>query len=78
MNTLSPGTEGDDVSKLQARLAELGFPPGKIDGDFGPGTEAALQQGDLAQARRLVNGGSNGLDRFKDCYQRGLSVLANA
>jgi putative chitinase len=42
MNTLRPGSQGDDVKKLQARLAELGFPPGKIDGDFGPGSEAAL------------------------------------
>jgi len=42
MNTLRPGSQEDDVKKLQIRLAELGFPPGKIDGDFGPGTEAAL------------------------------------
>lgn len=42
MQTLHPGATGADVAKLQARLAELGFPPGKIDGDFGPATEAAL------------------------------------
>ena len=28
--------EGDDVAHLQARLAELGFSPGKIDGIHGP------------------------------------------
>ena len=31
----------------------------------------ALLEGDLARARRLVNGGSHGLDRFTDCYRRG-------
>ncbi len=42
MTPLQPGTAGPEVEKLQTRLAELGFPPGKIDGDFGPATEAAL------------------------------------
>lgn len=31
----------------------------------------ALVDGDLARARRLVNGGSLGLDRFSDAYTRG-------
>lgn len=31
--------------------------------------------GALGIARRLVNGGSNGLDRFVDAYQRGLRVM---
>lgn len=43
MNTLRPGSSGDEVKLLQSRLAKLGFPPGKIDGDFGPGTEAAVR-----------------------------------
>lgn len=42
MNTLRPGAAGDDVAKLQSTLAAQGFPPGKIDGDFGPATEAAV------------------------------------
>lgn len=42
METLKPGSQGKDVEKLQKKLAKLGFPPGAIDGDFGPGTEAAL------------------------------------
>ena len=42
MNTLKPGASGDDVTKLQTTLAAKGFPPGKIDGDFGPATEAAV------------------------------------
>jgi predicted chitinase len=32
---------------------------------------AALARDDLAAARRLVNGGSHGLDRFTDTYRRG-------
>lgn len=42
MNTLRPGAVGDDVAQLQSTLAAQGFPPGKIDGSFGPATEAAL------------------------------------
>ncbi|CAA0126388.1 Spore cortex-lytic enzyme [Halioglobus japonicus] len=30
-----------------------------------------LLEGDLRAARRLVNGGSHGLDAFKECYQQG-------
>ena len=36
----------------------------------------ALAAGDLAQARRLVNGGTNGLDRFTSAFQIGVSLLA--
>lgn len=35
--------EGDDVGQLQARLVELGFSPGKVDGIHGPQTDAALR-----------------------------------
>ncbi|MDB5409026.1 MAG: Phage endolysin [Rhodospirillales bacterium] len=38
----------------------------------------ALAGGDLAAARRLVNGGSNGLDRFTSAYQIGAGLLAIA
>jgi putative chitinase len=37
---------------------------------------AALASGDLARARRLVNGGSNGLERFTAAYVTGVKVLA--
>lgn len=37
--------------------------------------EDALQRGDFAGARRLVNGGSNGLDRFTAAYKTGWSLL---
>jgi peptidoglycan L-alanyl-D-glutamate endopeptidase CwlK len=35
----------------------------------------ALLEGDLKHARRLVNGGSNGLDRFTDAYRIGDRLL---
>lgn len=35
----------------------------------------ALLQGDLARARRLVNGGSHGLDRFTDAFRAGEQLL---
>jgi len=37
---------------------------------------AALLNSDLKLARKLVNGGSNGLDRFADAYQIGESLIA--
>jgi peptidoglycan L-alanyl-D-glutamate endopeptidase CwlK len=38
----------------------------------------ALLQNDLRATRRLVNGGSNGLDRFADAYQRGEALIPDA
>jgi peptidoglycan L-alanyl-D-glutamate endopeptidase CwlK len=35
----------------------------------------ALLEGDLRHARRIVNGGSNGLDHFSDAYKRGIVLL---
>jgi len=42
METMKKGSKGENVKKLQARLKELGFNPGIIDGSFGQGTLAAL------------------------------------
>jgi len=42
MKTLRAGSSGRNVRTLQKRLAELGFSPGKVDGKFGPATEAAV------------------------------------
>lgn len=42
MPLLKEGSSGPQVKKIQNRLKELGFDPGKVDGQFGPGTEAAL------------------------------------
>lgn len=38
---------------------------------------AALRDGDLRQARKLVNGGSHGLDRFTTAYQAGTIALGD-
>ena len=35
----------------------------------------ALMHGNMMAARRLVNGGSNGLDRFTDAFQRGDALI---
>lgn len=40
--TFAPGTHGPEVKKLQQALARLGYSPGRIDGNYGPGTQAAL------------------------------------
>ncbi len=41
----TPGhlARGDDVTTLQERLLGLGFDPGRVDGLFGPDTEAAVR-----------------------------------
>lgn len=38
----------------------------------------ALLEGDLRRARRLVNGGLHGLERFRDAYRRGERLLLDA
>ena len=40
-----------------------------------PKIKTALVEGDLRYARRLVNGGSHGIDRFTDAYNRGLMFI---
>jgi peptidoglycan L-alanyl-D-glutamate endopeptidase CwlK len=42
METLKEGAKGEDVLLLQRKLVEKGFSPGALDGDFAPGTEAAV------------------------------------
>ena len=39
------------------------------------GIKRAVLEGDLARVRRLVNGGSHGLERFLDAWQRGWKAL---
>jgi peptidoglycan hydrolase-like protein with peptidoglycan-binding domain len=39
---LVTGSSGEDVKRLQQRLADLAFDPGPIDGEFGPATQAAV------------------------------------
>lgn len=45
---LRRGSEGREVEQLQRLLAEKGFRPGRIDGRFGPATEAAVLAFQLA------------------------------
>lgn len=42
MAVLKEGSSGPEVEKLQQQLKAKGFDPGLIDGQFGPGTEAAV------------------------------------
>lgn len=42
MPVLTKGSSGPQVSNLQKRLTELGFDPNGVDGNFGPGTQAAV------------------------------------
>jgi putative chitinase len=42
MTLLRRHMSGPDVARLQRALLERGFNPGRIDGDFGGGTEAAV------------------------------------
>jgi Putative peptidoglycan binding domain len=41
---LKPGDTGAQVETLQRALASLGYSPGKIDGDYGPSTQAAVEK----------------------------------
>lgn len=41
---LREGASGQSVTRLQERLAELGFSPGKTDGRFGPDTAEAVRR----------------------------------
>jgi len=42
MPTLRQGSSGPDVTELQQKLKDLGFDPNGVDGNFGPGTKAAV------------------------------------
>jgi len=47
-------------------------------GDKEIAIKQALVAGDMAHARRLVNGGSHGLDQFTDAFKRGAALLPDA
>jgi N-acetyl-anhydromuramyl-L-alanine amidase AmpD len=46
--TLETGSEGYQVTRLQRLLAQCGFDPGAIDGDFGPDTAKAVRKAQKA------------------------------
>ncbi len=43
MATYRQGSKGEEVKKIQERLKALGHDVGRIDGDFGPATDAAVR-----------------------------------
>jgi len=53
-----PMLRGEDVAELQSRLSQLGFDPGKVDGIFGPRTEAAILE--FQRNRNLSEDGTAG------------------
>lgn len=55
MLTLTRGSRGADVRRVQDMLARLGYPVGAIDGDFGPLTEAAVRAFQAAQVSGQVD-----------------------
>lgn len=42
--TLTPGSSGPEVKRLQRALARLGYSSGRIDGSYGPATVNALKR----------------------------------
>src|SRR6185295_7390245 len=57
MPILKLGSSGPDVQDLQQKLKDLGFDPNGVDGNFGPGTRAAViafQQSQGLQADGMV------------------------
>ena len=47
---------GDNIGKIQQGLEDLGFPPGKIDNNFGPNTAAAVRAFQQANPPLVVDG----------------------
>lgn len=58
MSVLKKGSTGPEVKAMQARLKELGFDPGSIDGRFGQATATALIA--FQQSRGLQANGTAG------------------
>lgn len=62
--TVSRPLAGDDVATLQRRLSEMGFNAGRVDGIFGPQTEAALRE--FQRNMGLVDDGTCGPHTFRE------------
>ncbi|MEL1133639.1 glycosyl hydrolase family 18 protein [Desulfitobacterium sp. THU1] len=69
MRILRRGSRGSDVSEVQARLSELGYLPGPIDGIFGVRTEAAVKQ--FQRDRGLIPDGIVGPLTYNALFQPG-------
>jgi hypothetical protein len=61
--TLTPGSNGPQVKRLQRALARLGYSPGSVDGSYGPSTENALKR--FQQANGLQTDGVLGPKTLK-------------
>jgi peptidoglycan L-alanyl-D-glutamate endopeptidase CwlK len=57
-SVLKLGSEGPEVKALQQRLREEGFSPGVMDGQFGPGTQAAVMA--FQRSRKMLPDGVAG------------------
>lgn len=60
--TLSMGSRGPDVTRLQQLLRNAGFDPGPIDGIFGPRTQAAVVA--FQRSRNLTPDGIVGVNTW--------------
>ncbi|HEY0238694.1 MAG TPA: peptidoglycan-binding domain-containing protein [Friedmanniella sp.] len=49
---LGPGAEGEDVTRLQQFLADVGVYSGRADGNFGEGTAEAVRRFNVAHGRK--------------------------
>lgn len=63
MALFKEGSSGADVERIQELLKEKGFDPGFIDGEFGPGTEAAVMA--FQKSEGLAEDGIVGLQTQK-------------
>lgn len=72
MSVLQEGSKGPEVTALQTRLKELGFDPNGTDGNFGPGTKAAVIA--FQQSKGLTTDGKAGPQTLAALQSDGGSV----
>lgn len=75
---LNRGDKGSDVKSLQTALSNMGYYKGKIDGSFGPQTEAAVKQYQKDQGNLAVDGYVGPLTKkklAKDGYAKGIKSV---
>lgn len=70
------GAKGDEVSRIQTRLREIGLYRGPIDGDFGGGTESAVRA--FQQAQGLERDGIVGPTTWQALFGAGVPIAAPA
>lgn len=73
--SFTPGhlMRGDDVSALQRRLTTLGFNVGRVDGIFGPLTDAALRE--FQRGVGVESDGTAGVQTFRALERLGRSIV---